>query len=192
MLITNLDTGIYPGHPLGSHWVNHKRRQAYLNIPKCATLSVKDAVTRLGFRPVSRPEAYPGYEWFIVLRRGIIDRWVSGTLEWWYRTDNPWTLSEYVTEELEILTSKGRPSVRDAHTLPQAMFIPPYLEFSEVFFVEDGLGDLATYLGTPIDRLNTKLVQDKDVIYQRLDEDHENFLNDFYRIDHLLIESLDQ
>lgn len=105
-------------HNFGECLIHEPTRICHLNIPKCASTSMKDVLTKVGFEHVDnfvKPEG-EGW-WTFAIRRDPIERLRSGILEICERRN--WNVLDFATHYLTD------PFV-DEHLIDQDEFVPPW------------------------------------------------------------------
>lgn len=119
-------------HPIGHHWTDGAK--AYVNIPRCASASIKTSITDAGWYEATGPIA-PGMPAMAVIRHPY-DRYWSGVREF----------------EARHGRSADRSIVRvwDEHTMPQYVFLMPFGDVT--LFAMDDMAAAGDWLGVSIDR----------------------------------------
>lgn len=177
--------------------MHHDARIVYLNIPRCASTSLKEHLERHGFTydqsgQFERPD---GWLAFTVVREPT-DRYVSGLIQFWKGEHG--NLAEKINVELRALSVYRRPVVHDTHLIPQSAFLDPRIPCDVTLAVGPNLhsqvNDILTHHGVRVDgrKLPTANRSDpkaKRQILSCLTEEHRSYLRGFYAEDHQLYDA---
>lgn len=181
------------GHTKGSCLVHDGYGVVCLNIPKCASVSMKTLLRPLGF--VYRDDGaftMPSHFRAFAVVRDPVDRYVSAILQYHktQRADVP--LAELADIVLDEMLAFGRPLINDAHAIPQAAFFDERIPITATVAIDrlDGVMTLLRWWGVPVTgpepRENVGL--GRASIEERLTLDHDRILRDFYDMDAAIYE----
>lgn len=175
--------------------VNHDAGLVYLNIPKCASTSLKTYLGAKGFHydqsgKFVKPRDYLA---FTVVREPV-DRYASALLQ--FLKDESGLLVDQVSVELRAMLVYQRPLIHDTHSIPQVEFLHPNVPCDFVLPLEGNLGALidsllvhrglyAGFLGTQ----NESSARAKQIVLGLLTEEHKKVLSGFYAEDAVLHET---
>ena len=167
----------YAEHPYGLNWFSKEANLAFVNIPKCASSTIKYILKERGFKLTNTVQK--GIPAVAVIREPY-SRYISGLLQYWRRNlKKEVSLEEWVSgiKEVEIF---------DEHTEKQILFLIPFL-IKLKWIVPMEKIDLLKWVGIEVGDVHNNKSEDDliEVVKESLPFSKENVL-DFYTEDNFL------